>query len=58
MYAYYTVSMKDTTPKGLIHLYESGNATVCGQALSNRWVITRNEKEVTCKECLEKEGTK
>lgn len=51
MAAFYTVSLSNDIPKGLIHIYESGNHTLCGKLMNKRWYISDENIPITCKKC-------
>jgi hypothetical protein len=51
-----TVNMVNCNPKGLIHITEGNDKTLCDKKISgSRWYIGTNE-EPTCKVCLRRQG--
>lgn len=54
MLCWYTRSMEDERPRGLIHAHSHGDQTLCGIEFSGpRWLVAWDDREVkvTCKKC-------
>lgn len=53
MTAWYTKSLTDTDPSGLVHHTEDGQVTTCGKSYwGKRWYNGKDTVKVTCPYCL------
>jgi len=55
MIVYYTKSLTDDSQdkNTLVHIYESGEKTVCGIEIDSRsWYVELYNDKITCKKCL------
>jgi len=50
---WYTKTVLDYNPKGLVHLYQRGDASLCGKKFNYMWFVSNKQIEVTCIKCME-----
>jgi hypothetical protein len=55
-YVWYTKSLTDEQPSGLVHIYQHGDLTLCGKFMdgNGRWFVSGELEpgKATCRECI------